>query len=72
MKFWKLSKRACSIFMQSNIEEGLELLSGIPAGKAGEDGAYPEGSVFGRVDRKLSEYNEGLSRADGGRRGSGT
>lgn len=60
------------IYAVSNIEEGLELLSGIPAGKAGEDGAYPEGSVFGRVDRKLSEYNEGLSRADGGRRGSGT
>ncbi|MDD2554042.1 MAG: AAA family ATPase [Desulfotomaculaceae bacterium] len=50
------------IYAVSSIEEGLELLGGIAAGKAGEDGAYPEGSVFGRVDRKLSEYNEGLSR----------
>ena len=54
------------IYAVRNIEEGIELLSGIPAGDVKEDGSYPEGSVFGMVDRKLREYNEGLSKSGSG------
>ncbi|BAF60066.1 hypothetical protein PTH_1885 [Pelotomaculum thermopropionicum SI] len=53
------------IYAIRNVEEGIELLSGVPAGKPGEDGTYPEGSVFARVDRKLREYNKGLAGSDG-------
>lgn len=54
------------IYAVRNIEEGIELLCGVPAGVIKEDGSYPEGSVFWRADRKLLEYNEGLSRSGGG------
>lgn len=54
------------IYAVRNIEEGLELLGGIPAGTMQGDGSYPEESVFGRVDRKLLEFNEGLSRSGSG------
>jgi predicted ATP-dependent protease len=51
------------IYAVRNIEEGIELLSGIPAGDVNEDGSYPEGSVFELVDRKLRNYNQGLSKS---------
>jgi lon-related putative ATP-dependent protease len=51
------------IYAVRNIVEGIELLSGIPAGDIKEDGRYPEGSVFELVDRKLREFNEGLSKS---------
>ncbi len=57
------------IYAVKSIEEGIELLSGAPAGKTGEDGIYPEDSVFGRVDRKLREFNKGLSKIDRGNAG---
>lgn len=46
------------IYAVKTIEEGIELLSGIPAGKAGKDGKYPKGSVFGLADQKLRDYNK--------------
>lgn len=54
------------IYAVRNIEEGIELLGGIPAGIMQGDGSYPEESVFGRVDRKMHEFNEGLSRSGSG------
>ncbi|MEX2355839.1 MAG: ATP-binding protein [Thermaerobacterales bacterium] len=41
-------------------DEGLELLTDVPAGEAGPDGCYPDESVHGRVDRRLTELAEGL------------
>ena len=37
------------------VEEGIEILTGIPAGSPGPDGTYPEGSVFAMVDEKLKQ-----------------
>ncbi len=48
------------IFAVKDIEEGIELLTGVPAGRPGVDGTYPEGSVFNLVDRKLRQYSKGL------------
>ncbi len=48
------------IFAVSTIEEGLELLSGVPAGQIGADGKYPEGSIFFLADKKLQEYNKAI------------
>ncbi len=48
------------IYAVSNVEEGIELLTGVPAGKRGEDGKYPEGTVFGLVDAKLERYARGI------------
>lgn len=42
----------------SRIEEGIEILSGIPAGDLQEDGTYPEGTFFRKVDDRLTELSE--------------
>ena len=44
------------------VDEGIEILTGVPAGERGEDGDLPEDSVNGRVDRKLFELAERLQR----------
>ena len=42
------------------IDEGIELLTGVPAGEKGLDGNYPKGSVHQRVDAQLREYAQRL------------
>lgn len=49
-----------SIFSVKTIEEGIELLTGLPAGQKDEFGQYPAESVFGRVTQKLQRYQEKL------------
>lgn len=47
------------IYPISTVEEGIETLTGIEAGKRKEDGTYDEGTVFYKVDqnlRKMAEY----------------
>lgn len=41
------------LFAIGTIDEGVEILTGIKAGKRRSDGSFPEGTVFGTVDRKL-------------------
>ncbi len=48
------------IYSVKTIEEGIELLTGVPAGEPGKNGSYPEGTVFYLVEKKLKEFNEGL------------
>jgi len=43
-----------------SIDEGIERLTGVPAGERGPDGAYPPDTVNGRVDRRLHELAEKL------------
>jgi len=40
------------------VEEGIELLTGVPAGTRGPDGRFPEGTVFARVEATLKEFTE--------------
>ena len=50
------------IFPITTIDQGIEVLTGIPAGKADENGKYPDNTVNGRVQArlaKLAEKNEG-------------
>ncbi|MGI5892412.1 MAG: Lon protease family protein [Bacillota bacterium] len=54
-------QRRFHIYAVKNIEEGIEILSGIPAGELSKDGKYPSGSVFSLVASKLKGYNENLS-----------
>jgi len=56
------------IYAVRTVEEGITLLTGVPAGERGPDGTYPEDTVFGRVDRRLRAYAEGLSRFGAGGR----
>jgi predicted ATP-dependent protease len=49
------------VWAVSSIDEGLEILTGVPAGQPGPDG-YPADSVHGRADRRLREFAAGLRR----------
>ncbi len=41
------------IWAVNTVEEGIEILSGLPAGKRRADGRYEEDSIFARVDARL-------------------
>ncbi len=42
------------------VEQGIEILTSLPAGERDAEGNYPEDSLFGRVDHKLKTLAEGL------------
>lgn len=46
----------------STVEEGITVLTGVRAGEAGPDGAYPPGSVNALVQARLAQYAEGWRR----------
>lgn len=46
------------IYAVDTVDEGIEILTGIPAGERGEDGRYPEGTVNYLVQKKLEMYND--------------
>ena len=43
------------IYAVSTIDEGIEVLTGVPAGKLQDDGTYPEGTVHYHVEKRLEE-----------------
>ncbi len=43
------------IYSVETIEEGIELLTGVRAGKRRTDGSFPEDTIFGLVDKRLRE-----------------
>ena len=48
------------IYQVSTVEQGIEILTGVSAGKPDKDGNYPQRSVYGAVQRKLKRYQESL------------
>ncbi len=46
------------IYAIDSVEEGIELLTGMPAGEADEEGRFPEETVFGRADARLRKMAE--------------
>jgi lon-related putative ATP-dependent protease len=58
------------IYGVRTVEEGISILTGVPAGTLQADGKYPENTVFHRVDKKLRAYAEGLTRFDSKERGN--
>jgi lon-related putative ATP-dependent protease len=46
------------IFPIETVDQGIEILTGVPAGEHDARGEYPEGSINGRVIRKLDEMAE--------------
>jgi len=49
-----------NIWSVETIDQGIEILTGVPAGKADEAGDYPEGSVHHAVHARLETFMEGL------------
>ena len=46
------------VWAAQTVDEGIELLTGTPAGERGPDGRYPEGSVNARVAARIAEMAE--------------
>ncbi|MCX6029196.1 MAG: AAA family ATPase [Chloroflexi bacterium] len=59
------------IYSVRTVDEGIELLTGLPAGARGPNGAYPEDTVNGKVDRRLSILAEQGKENGGKRNGNG-
>lgn len=45
-----------NIYAVDNIDQGIEILTGIPAGEKDKNGKYPEGSINYLVEQKLNKY----------------
>jgi lon-related putative ATP-dependent protease len=52
------------IYAIENIEEGIEILFGMPAGELQPDGTYPEGTLNYLVSKRLEEYSKALEEKD--------
>ena len=48
------------IYPIDTVEEGLEILTGMPAGEQKEDGTYPEGTINYLAMKRLTEISEAL------------
>ena len=44
------------IYPVSTIDEGIEILTGLPAGKRAADGSYPPDSINGKVQERLNQF----------------
>ncbi len=54
------------IYAVKTVEEGLEILTGIPAGERSEVGEYPEGTINHKVEQRLRELAELLNQQQQG------
>jgi len=53
------------IWSVETIDQGIEILTGIPAGERQPDGGYPEGTINRRVDSRLREMLECMKKFSG-------
>ncbi len=51
-----------SIYTIDRMEEGLEILTGMPVGELQEDGTYPGGTINHLVTKRLTEIGEALEK----------
>ncbi len=56
------------LYAVENVSQGIEVLTGLPAGERDPSGRFPAGSVFGRVERRIIEISERLREAEAPRR----
>jgi predicted ATP-dependent protease len=52
------------LYTVRRVEEAAELLTGLPCGKPNKAGIYPEDSLYGRVQRRLAEFDAALFRRE--------
>jgi ATP-dependent Lon protease len=53
-----------NLWAVDHVDEGIELLTGKPAGQKDQDGNYPEGTINFLVDQRLEELSRGLKEFD--------
>jgi lon-related putative ATP-dependent protease len=57
-----IRKEKFFVYPVETVDQGIALLTGTPAGEPDENGLYPEGSVNGRVQQRLSEMAENMKK----------
>ena len=60
------------IYAVKTVDEGIEVLTGMPAGQIHADGSYPEGTIHSLVSKKLKKYTETLLRLSREQEGEAT
>jgi len=60
-----VSQGKFAIYSVSNIDQGLEILTGVKAGVAGSDGKYADGTINRRVEDRLREFAMAAKRFGG-------
>lgn len=50
------------IYAISSLDEGIEILTGVPAGTKNKDGKYPAGTIKYLAYEKLKQYNENIQK----------
>lgn len=55
-----MKKGKFTIYPIDRVEEGLEILTGMPAGTLKEDGTYPEGTINYLIVKRLTEISEAV------------
>lgn len=53
------------IYAINTVDQGIEILTGMPAGELGPDGLFPEGTIHHAVNARLQELAEVLRRYNG-------
>ncbi len=48
------------VWSVGDVDAGIELLTGIPAGRRGADGRFPEGTIHARVEQRLERWAEAV------------
>ncbi len=51
-----------AIYAARTVDEGIEILTGKPAGERRADGSYPEDSIYGLADKRLHELAETMAK----------
>lgn len=55
------------LYAVATVEEGIEVLTGIPAGVADENGHYPEGTVFRAAETRFKKFHQAMVELGRGR-----
>ena len=54
------------LFPVATVDEGIEILSGVKAGEPLPEGGYEAGTVYGLVDKRLTELAEEMKKYEAG------
>jgi predicted ATP-dependent protease len=60
-----IAQKRFHLYAVDSVAQGIEILTGIPAGERDPSGRFPASSVYGRVERRLIEIAERLREAEG-------
>jgi predicted ATP-dependent protease len=60
-----VARKEFHLYAVNTAAQGIEILTGLPAGERDASGRFPASSVFGRVERRIIEIAERLREAEG-------